>query len=115
MKQTVTITPAVLDENGVPITDEYDRPITGTPYTVKCAVNEGTKLTRSQSSSGGVNGIGAQEVVSVAQIFFDKKTNVSMFDTITFTDELGNVRVYKPISIEVKRLNGKRILTVVNV
>ncbi|NGQ95497.1 hypothetical protein G3578_10065 [Brevibacillus sp. SYP-B805] len=109
LKQTVTITPA----SG---TDEWDRPIAGTPYTLRCRVQEGTKLVRSMSAGSGVHGAQSQEVVSVAQIYFDKSPNIGMNDTITFTDENGNVRTYTPISIEIKRgLNGKALLTVVNV
>ncbi|MCG5252620.1 hypothetical protein [Brevibacillus agri] len=109
LKNTVTITPALG-------TDEWDRPITGTPYELRCRVQEGTKLVRSATGSGGVHGIAAQEVVSVAQIYFDRAPNIGMSDTITFVDENGNVRTYTPISIEIKRgLNGKALLTVVNV
>jgi hypothetical protein len=117
LKNIVTITPA---SGG---TDEWDRPIPGTPYQLRCRIQEGTKLVRSASGAGGVHGVTAQEIVSVAQIYFDKipvdpatGQVLGLTDTITFTDETGTVRTYTPISIEIKRgLNGKPILTVVNV
>ncbi|QHZ58599.1 hypothetical protein M655_024825 [Brevibacillus sp. NSP2.1] len=116
LKNTVTITPALG-------TDEWDRPIPGTPYQLRCRVQEGTKLVRSATGSGGIHGIQAQEVVSVAQIYFDRIPRdpltgdaLGLADTITFTDETGVARTYTPISIEIKRwLNGKATLTVVNV
>lgn len=116
MKQTVTITPAVLEPDGTPQTDDWGRPVYGTPYTLKCRVQEGAKLVRSTSGAGGVHGVASQEVVSVARIMFDKLVNISMSDMITFTDENGIVKTYTPISVEIVRgLNGKAILTVVNV
>jgi len=109
LKNTVTITPSLG-------TDEWDRPIPGTPYTLRCRIQEGTKLVRSSTAGSGVHGVASQEVVSVAQIYFDKVPPIGMSDTITYTDENGNVRTYMPISIEIKRgLNGKALLTVVNV
>jgi len=116
MKQMVTITPALLDENGNPQTDEWDRPITGTPYQMRCRVQEGTKLVRARTSTGGVSGSLAEEVVSVVQIYFDKHPNISYADKITYTDEYGKTIEFTPLNIEVKRnLAGKPILTVVSV
>lgn len=110
LKQTVTVTPA---SGGF---DEWGEPVQGAPYTLKARIQEGVKLTRRQSSANGVNGVTAEEVVSTAQIYLDKLVNISLDDTITYTDENGVTRVYKPISIEVKRgLNGKALFTVVNV
>jgi hypothetical protein len=114
-KQTVTITPALLNPDGTPQTDEWNRPVTGTPYVERCAIFEGTKLVRSMTGGSGVHGVQAEEVVSVARIFFDKRSKVDMHDIITFIDEDGFTRTYKPISIENKRLSGNRILKVVNV
>lgn len=110
MKQAVIITPA---SGG---TDEWDRPIPGEPYTLKCRIQEGAKLTRSQSNASGVSGIGSQEVVSVAQIFFDRHPNIGYDDVITYTDEYGKEYTWRPLNIEVKRnLAGKPVLTVVSV
>jgi hypothetical protein len=109
MKQTVTITPAST-------LNEWGEMTTGTPYTIKCRVDEGTKLVRGMTNSGGVHGTTAEEVVSTARIYFDKIVNISTDDVISFTDEIGNVKTYTPISVEIKRgLSGKALLTVVNV
>lgn len=100
LKQTVTIHPYI----GL---NDWGEPQYGTPYTLKCRISEGTKLVRS---------FAAQEVVSTAQIYFDKLVNLNPEDLIVYVDENGKERRYKPISVEVKRaLNGKPIMTVVNV
>lgn len=108
MKQTVTVTPAA--------SDDWDGAAAGVPYTLKCRISEGTKLVRKASTQGGVSSSDNGEVVSVAQIYFDKLVSIAASDTISYTDENGEVCVYRPISTEVKRnLAGKPILTVVNV
>lgn len=100
LKQTVTIYPS----GGM---NEYGEPVGGTPYTLKCRVQEGVKLVRDKDG---------REVVSVAQIFFDNLVSISLNDQIEFTDENNVTHRFSPISIEVKRgLNGKPLLTVVNV
>jgi hypothetical protein len=99
LKQTITVTPPGSD-------DPWD-PQPSVPYTLKCRVQEGTKLVR--NSNG-------QEVISVAQIYLDKLAEITLSDRISYTDENGNVREFIPLAIEVKRnLGGKPILTVINV
>ncbi|MGG4453211.1 hypothetical protein [Brevibacillus porteri] len=108
LKQTVTITPIVRDE--------WERDVEGTPFQLRCRIQEGTKLVRSSSGASGVSGITAQEVVSVARIYFDKYPKIGYADKITHTDEHGNTIDYRPLNIAVKRgLNGKAILTEVSV
>lgn len=114
LKNPATITPI--------IRDEWERDVEGTPYTLKCRIQEGTKLVRSASDTNGVHGVTAQETVSTAQLYFDKLARapngepIKLTDKFTITDEYGNTRTYTPISIEIKRgLNGKALLTVVNV
>jgi hypothetical protein len=109
LKQTVTITPKS-GSNGWGETSE------GTPYTLKCRFQEGSKMVRSMANGTGIHGIQAEEVVSTAQIYFDKLATITLDDEIEFTDEYGNVKTYTPISIEIIRgLNGKAALTVVHV
>jgi hypothetical protein len=111
LKQTVTVKrPGTVDKWGNPTA-----PI---EFTLPCRIVEGVKLTRRTSSSGtgGAVMVSAEEVVSTAQIFFDKLADIQLIDEIYYTDDNGKTRLYKPISIEVKRgLNGKALLTVVNV
>lgn len=116
LKQNVTITPAVLNPDGTPQTDEWDRPVYDAPYTLKCRIQEGTKLVRSASGASGVHGVAAQEVVSIAQILFDKHPSIGYYDKIMYTDEYGQNFEWQPLNVEVKRnLSGKPILTVVSV
>lgn len=82
---------------------------------VKCAINEGTKLVRSMSGTTGAQGVNSSEVVSSAQIYFDKIADIQLTDILEYTNELGITRKYPPLTIEIKRLNGKPILTVVSV
>lgn len=111
LKQTVTIKrPGTVDKWG--------NPTSSTRFTLPCRIVEGTKLTRRTSSQGegGSVSVNAMEVVSTAQIYLDKLADIQLTDEIYYTDDNGNTRLYKPISIEVKRgLNGKALLTVVNV
>ena len=109
LKNTVTITPASTY-------DDWGEPVSAEPYTLKCRIQEGTKVVRGMTNNGGVHGVSANEVVSTAQFYFDKIAPITLTDTLTYTDEAGRTRTYTPISIEIKRgLNGKPILTVVNV
>ncbi len=109
MKQTI-----VIQMPGT--TDDWGETIPGERITKKCRLQEGTKLVRKMSSSGGVNSVTSEEVVSSAQVMLDKLVHVPMDATLEYTDELGKLRVYHPISIEVKRgLNGKALMTIVNV
>jgi hypothetical protein len=98
--------------------DKWGNPTAPTQFTLPCRIVEGVKLTRRMSSvgTGGTVAVNAEEVVSTAQIFFDKLADIQLTDEIYYTDDNGKTRLYKPLSIEVKRgLNGKALLTVVNV
>jgi hypothetical protein len=101
LKQQVVITPA----GG--FDPDYNTPIPGTPYTLKCRFQEGVKLVRNQYGD---------EVVSVGTFYFDKLADISLSDTFTYTNELAAETTYTPLAISVKRaLNGKPLLTEVNV
>lgn len=111
LKQTVRIKRPVT-------VDKWGNPTAPTEFTLPCRIVEGVKLTRRTFSSGtgGAVMVSAEEVVSTAQIYFDKLADIQLTDEIYYTDDNGKTRLYKPISIEVKRgLNGKALLTVVNV
>lgn len=109
LKQVVTIVKPGVD-NGW---GEYEG---GETFGLPCRIEEGTKLTRRTSVGGGNVSIAAEEVVSTAQIYFDKLATISLDDEIYYTDDNGQNRKYTPLSIEVKRaINGKPILTIVNV
>jgi hypothetical protein len=109
MKQTVDIVrPGEVDEWG--------NATSPTQFSLPCRLVEGTKLTRRTTTLSGAISVNAEEVVSTAQIYFDKLADIELTDEIYYTDENGKTRLYKPISIEVKRgLNGKALFTVVNV
>lgn len=110
LRQTVTITPASAG------TDDWGNPLPAQSYDLPCRIQEHTKLTVGNSSSGNVNGVITREAVSRVQIYFDKLAPISYDDVITFTDENGTTHTYKPLNISVKRgLNGKPLLTVVEV
>jgi hypothetical protein len=111
LKQTVTV-----KRPGAP--DKWGNPTAPIEFTLPCRIVEGVKLTRRMSAvgTGGTVAVNAEEVVSTAQIFFDKLADIQLTDEIYYTDENGKTRLYKPLSIEVKRgLNGKALFTVVNV
>jgi hypothetical protein len=92
--------------------DEWEDTLTEQRTPMKCRFAEGSRLVRSMS---GTN-VASSEVVSVAQVYFDKLADVKLTDQFVFTDELNNTRTYLPINIEIKRgLNGKPMLTVVSV
>jgi hypothetical protein len=83
---------------------------------LKCRVDEGTKLVRSMSGTNGVQGETASEVVSTADIYFDKLADIQLTDSLEYTNELGITRTYTPLTIEIKRsISGKPVLTVVSV
>lgn len=110
MKNTIVVTPA---SGGY---DEWGEPIPSIPVTYKCRIQEGTKLVRSISGTSGAQAVSSEETVSVAQIYLDKYVNIKPSDTLSYTDEGGTERSYKPISIERKYgLNGRCLITVVNV
>ncbi|MDR7001565.1 hypothetical protein [Neobacillus niacini] len=107
MKQTVTrIRKSGSDWDGTESEERVD---------MKCAITEGAKLVRSSSGTSGVQSISSTEVVSTAQIYFDKLADVQPTDEFEYTNELGITRKYPPLTIDIKRLNGKPILTVVSV
>jgi hypothetical protein len=109
MKQTI-----ILQLPGT--TDDWGETIPGERKTYKCRLQEGTKLVRATTNSGGVHGVGTEEVVSSAQVYLDKLVDVPLDATLEYTDENGKLHIYHPISIEVKRgLNGKALMTIVNV
>lgn len=106
LKQTITITPATSEM------DRFNRPVMGTPFSLKCRIEEKTKLVKTRSQGYVEN----SEAVSTAQIYLNRLVKISPDDVLTYTDELGETRTYRPLSTEIKRgLNGKAIFTVVNV
>jgi len=98
MKQTVKITrPGVVDEWG-----EGGAP---TVFTLKCRVDETTKVVQNQFG---------EQVVAGMEIMFDKLANVRYSDVIEYTDELGVTVKRNPIKIEpVRMINGKAAMTAV--
>ena len=109
LKQTVTITRKGAE-------DEWGDSTTET-FSLKCRVDEEAKLVRRTSTSGGgATQISTEQVVTAATITFDKLADIRHDDEIRFTDELGRLRIYKPLNIEVVRnIAGKPILTEVSV
>jgi hypothetical protein len=107
MKQTVTR----IRKTG----SEWDGTEAETRFNMKCSITEGAKLVRSISGTIGAQGVNSSEVVSTAQIYFDKLVDVQLTDEFEYTNELGVTRKYPPLTIDIKRLNGKPILTVVSV
>jgi len=96
--------------------DEWEGTQTDDRVELKCRVDEGTKLVRSLSGSNGVQNNTASEVVSIADIYFDKLADIRLTDVLEYTNELGITRTYPPLTIEIKRsISGKPILTVVSV
>lgn len=81
---------------------------------IKCAIMEGTKLVRSMSGTTGAQGVNSSEVTSSAQVYFDKLADIQLTDELEYTNEIGVTRKYPPLTIDIKRLNGKPILTVVS-
>ena len=110
LKQTVTI-----KRKGE--TDRWGNEITPPDtFTLKCRLEEGAKLTRRTTQQSGAAQTLSEEVVSSAQILFDKFTDIRLTDEILYTDESGNTRTYLPININrIRGLNGKPMLTEVEV
>lgn len=108
MKQTVTRIRTTGDEwEGTQTTDRT---------TLKCRVQEGTKLVRANATASATTGIQSSEVVSSAQIYFDKLADVALTDRFEYTNELGVTLTWAPITIEIKRdVGGKPMLTIVYV
>lgn len=100
LKQTVTVYPPGHD-------DPWNPEPGGDPVTYKCRIQEGFRVV---TDSHG------REVVSSAQIYFDKYPPISPAHVIEYTDEYGDARQFRPINGGPKRmLSGKPILTVVYV
>lgn len=98
LKQTVTIT-----RKGT--LDEWGESTGVTTFKLKCRVEEGAKLIQ--------NRFGA-EVVSGAEITFDKLADIRYEDVIEFTNELGFTITQTPIKISPTRgVAGKALLTTV--
>jgi hypothetical protein len=95
--------------------NEWDGTDSETRVTLKCSISEGTKLVRTMSGTTGAQGVNSSEVISSAQIYFDKLADIQLTDELEYTNELGLTRKYPPLTIEIKRLNGKPILTAVSV
>ncbi|WP_418041122.1 hypothetical protein [Paenibacillus xylanilyticus] len=101
LKQTVTVSPFLGND------PDYNAPIYGDDYEMKCRFSEGVNLVRN---------LRGEEVASVGTFLFDKLPRISISDRLTYTDENMRTITYTPISISVKRwINGKPILTEVHV
>lgn len=110
LKQTVTIKrKGEVDRWGNEITPP-------TEFELKCRIEEGAKLTRRTSAQSGATQTLSEEVVSSAQILFDKYADIRLTDELYYTDESGNERKYLPLNINrIRGLNGKTLLTEVEV
>ncbi|MDQ0154914.1 hypothetical protein [Robertmurraya andreesenii] len=110
LKQTVTI-----KRKGE--TDRWGNEVTPpVEFTLNCRMEEGAKLTRRTSSLDGANSVTSAEVVSSAQLLFDKFVDIRLTDELYYTDESGNERKYLPLNINrIRGLNGKTLLTEVEV
>lgn len=101
MRQTVVVSPLTGRD------PDYGDPVYGEDYTLKCRFDEGARLVRNQHG---------EEVVSTGAFLFDKLAVIGISDRLTFTNELGTVTTYDPITISVIRdFSGRPILTEVNV
>ncbi|QNK54562.1 hypothetical protein [Paenibacillus sp. PAMC21692] len=99
LKQTITVYP--------PGNDDPWNPVPTVPFTLRCRFQEGVEVVTDEHG---------REVVSSAQIFFDKFPDITAAHTFRYTDESEIERSYDVASIGRKRwLNGKAILTVVYV
>lgn len=99
LKQTVHINrPGETDEWGEVITEPQRFP-------VKCRVDERSQVVQNQLGD---------EVVSGAEITFDKLADIRYTDLIEYTNELDVTIKRNPIRIEpVRMINGKATLTAV--
>lgn len=101
LNQRVTIRPFIDND------PDWNKPIYGDPYEMKCRFQEEVKLVRNKHGA---------EVVSSAHIIFDRLASVGIDDKITHINELGTETSYDPIAIEVKRhISGKPWFTFVYV
>ena len=101
MKQTVTI------KRGGAL-DDWGNEVPDATFTLKCRVEEGSRLTAYRSVGLSSNEI----IVGTARILFDKLADIRLTDIIIFTNELGITIEKNPKDINVKRnAGGKPILT----
>jgi hypothetical protein len=101
MKQTVTI------KRGGAL-DDWGNEVPGEEITLKCRVEEGSRLTSYRS----VGMSSSEIIVATARILFDKLADIKETDTIVFTNELGITIEKTPKEINVKRgATGKPLLT----
>ena len=83
--------------------DEWGQPVSGRKVTVKCRIDQTSKLVRNQDG---------KEVVASAEILMLGLVQVSYSDTIEWVDEARNKYTWSPLIVAVIRdLNGKSILT----
>ena len=106
LKQTITITRVgELGDWGVPTGSSET-------FTLKCRIDEGSRMARTDLNVGGGSGINSEEVIEVTSILLNKYADVRYTDTITFTDAGGKLVTVRPIKISViSGLNGKPVLT----
>jgi len=96
LKQVVTIE-RYLDD------DEWGENGTMLTFDLKCRVDEVAKLVKDRAGN---------EVVSSAQILFNKLADVRFDDYVVYTNELGVTVREKPIAISpIRMINGKAALT----
>jgi hypothetical protein len=101
MRQTITVSRG----GGL---DDWGNPVPGAETTLKCRIDEGAQV-RQYRSAGTTD---SEVVVATARILLDKLADISENDTITFTNELGQIIERKPKEINVKRnVAGKPMLT----
>jgi hypothetical protein len=83
------------------------RPTVLPPTDMKARVSEGSRLVRNKDGA---------EVIASATLYLDKLAEVNVDDKIAYTDELGRVRSWTALTVDVKRdLGGKPLLTEVSV
>lgn len=106
LKQTVTIT-RVEDR------DEWGEPAgESQTFTLRCRIDEGTKLTRSTFLSGGQTAVSAGEVLEATSILLDKYADIRYSDSLTYVDGGGREITGQPIKVTMIRgINGKPVLT----
>ncbi|KRT88317.1 hypothetical protein P9D51_10970 [Bacillus sonorensis] len=103
MRQTITVE---RDKTGQ--LDRWGNPVSAESFTLKCRVDEGSQIVSSRSS--GL--VKSEEEVATARILIDKLADIKYSDTISFTNELGEIITRKPKEINVKRtISGKPLLT----
>ncbi|MFF2886642.1 hypothetical protein [Paenibacillus sp. NPDC057967] len=100
LKQTVTVYPPGDNDPWNPLPP-------ANPFTLRCRFQEGTEVVTDQHG---------RDVVSSAQIYFDRYAPVKSDYEYEYTDESGETVRYRTVNTGRKRwLNGKAVLTVVYV